>query len=171
MGDTWVRVGAQCEISGEGLVVKKTKGGNYNRLCVAGAVLSSGVHTWEVVIDAGAVANQSIIMFIGVAREELDVEKGNYNKKGEGWYLRPNDGSLFGGEHEAADDHGPRSFSIGDRVGVRLDLGDGSLKFYKNGEAFGTGFPAGTISGSVVRAVELVCSGQSITLVPGAVLA
>merc|ERR1711933_33110 len=57
-------------------------------------------------------------------------------------------------------------FLVGDRVGVQLNCDDGSMCFYKNGELFGIPFPAGTIKGPVVRAVELLCSGQSVTLVP-----
>merc|ERR1711988_836805 len=57
-------------------------------------------------------------------------------------------------------------FRVGDRVGLQLNLDDGSLSFYKNGEEFGIPFPAGTIKGPVVRAAELLCKGQSLTLVP-----
>ena len=52
-----------------------------------------------------------------------------------------------------------------------MNCENGSLSFYKNGEAIAGGFPAGTITGPVVGAVELLCIGQSLTLVPEATLA
>ena len=52
----------------------------------------------------------------------------------------------------------------GDRVGLRLDTDQCSLTLYKNGEALDAGFPAGTITGPVVGAVELLCIGQALTL-------
>ena len=45
-----------------------------------------------------------------------------------------------------------------------MNCDDGSLRFYKNGEALDAGFPAGTITGPVVGAVELLCIGQALTL-------
>jgi len=165
---TWARAGSTCEIAGD--VLTKTRGGNYNRLATTEETMAAGVHEWEVTLTAGATANQSLALYIGVARENLDVEKGGYSKRGDGWYIRANDGGLWGGGLESADSQGTRAFVIGDRVGVRLDTGDGSLRFFKNGVAFGAGFPAGSIGGPVVAAAELVCPGQCITLVRGAAL-
>ena len=61
-----------------------------------------------------------------------------------------------------------KCFQVGDKIGIRINLDDGSLKFYKNGQAMDVGFPAGTISGPVVGAVELLTVGQALTLVPEA---
>jgi hypothetical protein len=46
-------------------------------------------------------------------------------------------------------------FKHSDRVGVLLDLNSGSLLFFKNGVQHGPGYPAGSVTGPVVVAVEL----------------
>lgn len=167
----WARASTTCEISGDGLVLKKVRGGNYNRLASGAEKMGTGVHEWEVEMTAGATANKSITMYVGVVRDGLDVEKGNHFKQGNGWFLRPDDGSLYGaGLDLGSGGQGQGAFTCGDRVGVRLDLGDGTLQFFKNGIAFGAGFSAGTIAGEVVMAVELVCPGQSVTLKQGGAL-
>jgi hypothetical protein len=43
----------------------------------------------------------------------------------------------------------------GDRVGMLLDLDKGSLDFFKNGVPFGRGYPAGSVTGPVVHALQL----------------
>ena len=52
-----------------------------------------------------------------------------------------------------------------------MNCDEGSLHFYKNGKAMDVGFPAGTITGPVVGAVELMCIGQALTLMLEAKLA
>jgi hypothetical protein len=47
------------------------------------------------------------------------------------------------------------SYEQGDRVGVLLDLGDGSLRFFKNGAQHGPGYGAGSVTGPVVAAVQM----------------
>jgi hypothetical protein len=54
----------------------------------------------------------------------------------------------------------------GDRVGMLLDLNNGSLCFFKNGEKHGDGYPAGTVTGPVVAAVRMSSSGSSVRLLP-----
>lgn len=161
--DSFTHIGSNMEVSEGGLVLTKKNGSNYNRHCACSEVLSSGVHTWEIVMTSGAISNGQLSMMVGVSKEGLDVEKGNHNKKGSAWYMYTSDGSLCGGDKQRDDEQG-KNFGLGDRVGCRLDFGDGSLKFYCNGKVLGPGFPAGTITEPVVRAVELVCPGQSVTL-------
>ena len=54
----------------------------------------------------------------------------------------------------------------GDRVGMLLDLNDGSLCFFRNGEEHGEGYPAGTVTGPVVAAVRMSSCGSSVRLLP-----
>merc|ERR1712060_875438 len=159
---TWNTFGQTMKVSGEGLVLTKETGGDYFRHVAAGEVLSSGVHTWEVEITSGAMTNGNRDMHIGVAKQGCDVEKGDHHNKGNAWYLRTHDGALYGGDMEEDDVKGKgKFFRVGDKVGMRLNCDDGSLHFYKNGEDFGSEFPAGTITMPVVRAVELKMKGQS----------
>ncbi|CAE7645274.1 unnamed protein product [Symbiodinium sp. CCMP2592] len=187
MPDAWDKFGKTVEVSGEGMVLTKTTGGNYSRHAAAKELLTSGVHTWEVELTSGAIQNNNRDMFIGVAAPGCDVEKGDHHDKGKAWYLRTHDGNIYGGDIDTEDAAKKgKFFVVGDRVGLRLDCNDGSLCFYKNGEPFGEPrsvlgilfllwfeeqFPPGTISMPVVRAVELKCNGQSVTLFPQAQLA
>mmetsp|Transcript_38306 Transcript_38306/g.69221 ORF Transcript_38306/g.69221 Transcript_38306/m.69221 type:complete len:184 (+) Transcript_38306:90-641(+) len=183
MSVIWDSSGQTMEVSGEGLVLTKTSGGDYYRHAAAGEVLSSGVHTWEVEVTSGAGTNGNRDMLIGVAKQGCDVEKGDHHEKGNAWYLRTQDGTLrrkYADDSDEDDDlvvglgtgeKKGKLFAAGDRMGLRLDCDDGSLRFYKNGEPFGKEFPAGTIKEPVVRAVELKMRGQSVTLKPNVELA
>lgn len=162
----WAQWGKTMEVSGDG-VVRKVSGGNYARHVAGKELLSSGVHCWEVEVTSGATANNNRDIYIGVAVPGCDVEKGEHHEKGKAWYLRTHDGNTYGSnvENEDAAKKG-KLFVPGDRVGLRLDCNDGSLRFYRNGEPFGDQFPPGSITSPVVRAVELKCQGQSVTLLP-----
>ena len=50
---------------------------------------------------------------------------------------------------------GGYGYKKGDRVGVLLDLDDGSLRFFKNGVEHGPGYPAGSVTGPVARAAQM----------------
>jgi hypothetical protein len=52
----------------------------------------------------------------------------------------------------------------GDRVGVLLDLDDGSLRFFKNGVQHGPGYPARSVTGPVVHAAHMMNGGSSVRL-------
>jgi hypothetical protein len=53
-------------------------------------------------------------------------------------------------------------------VGVLLDLNDGSLRFFKNGVQHGPGYPAGSVTGPVVAAVQMYGKDESVRLLPKA---
>ena len=63
-------------------------------------------------------------------------------------------------------------FKQGDRMGILLDLDDGSLRFFKNGVEHGPGYPAGSVTGPVALAAHMYYNddeGQSaVRLLPGA---
>ena len=58
-------------------------------------------------------------------------------------------------------------YEQGDRVGVLLDLNNGSLLFFKNGVQNGPGYPAGSVTGPVVAAVEMGFRGNKFRLHAG----
>jgi hypothetical protein len=47
---------------------------------------------------------------------------------------------------------------------VRLDLNDGSLCFFKNSVKHGIGYPAGSVAGPVVHAVQLFAQHASVRM-------
>ena len=71
------------------------------------------------------------------------------------------------GNGKACDD-AAGGFKKADRVGVLLDLGDGSLRFFKNGAQHGPGYAAGSVTGPVVAAVQLFTYNKSVRLLANA---
>ena len=46
-------------------------------------------------------------------------------------------------------------FNNGDRMGILLDLDDGSLRFFKNGVEHGSGYSAGSVTGPVALGAQM----------------
>jgi hypothetical protein len=124
-----------------------------------GIELTEGRHYWEVKILSGGMAS----MYVGVTRPNLD-PVGDYMEEDctDGWFIRTGCGSLYGNDKEDSDAAG--RCDQGDRVGVLLDLNNGSLLFFKNGVQHGPGYAAGSVTGPVVAAVEIGAETASIRL-------
>jgi hypothetical protein len=92
-------------------------------------------------------------VYIGVSKPDLNLEAQNGATMNT-WYLRGTNGALYGNGKVREDEQG--KIQVGDRIGVLLDLrpGKGTLAFYLNGTAYGSGFTSG-VQGPVVRAVEM----------------
>jgi hypothetical protein len=111
--------------------------------------LTEGRHYWEVEL----LSEKINAIYVGVTRPNLDLEgQYKYSDCTDGWFIRT-DGCLYGNGKEGHDYAG--YYDQGDRVGVLLDLNNGSLLFFKNGVQHGPGYPAGSVTGPVVAAVEL----------------
>jgi hypothetical protein len=94
-------------------------------------------------------------IFIGISRPNLEPTEWYCRRDcTDGWFMYAYDGSLWGNGKYQDDRAG--GFKQGDRVGVLLDLGDGSLRFFKNGAQHGPGYAAGSVTGPVVAAVQMV---------------
>jgi hypothetical protein len=106
------------------------------------------------------------MIFIGISRPNLDPTGtfwgGNCT---DGWFMTAN-GALYGNGKESDDIAG--GYSQGDGVGVLLDLDNGSLCFFKNGVQNGPGFPAGSVTGPVVAAVQMYFKDASVRMLPNA---
>jgi hypothetical protein len=66
------------------------------------------------------------------------------------WMLDARGGSLNGNGKDYRDDHAG-GYKQGDRVGMLLDLGDSSLRFFRNGTQHGPGYAAGSVTGPQCR--------------------
>jgi hypothetical protein len=124
-----------------------------------GIELTEGRHYWEVEL----LSEDVLGIFVGVSRPNLD-PVGDYllSDCTDGWFIRANSGPLLGNGREGDDPAGDNT--QGDRVRVLLDLNNGSLLFFKNGVQHGPGYPAGSVTGPVVAAVELGFEGNMVRL-------
>jgi hypothetical protein len=132
-------------------------------LTTTGVELTEGTHYWEV----GLLSEEVKCIFIGISRPNLN-PAGEYWKRDctDGWFIEPSHGTLCGNGKYVVDAAG--AYKQGDRVGVLLDLGNGSLRFFKNGVQHGPGYAAGSVTGPVVAAVHMVNKGESVRLLPNA---
>jgi hypothetical protein len=130
-------------------------------LTTTGIELAEGKHYWEVELMSKAVS----MTFVGIIRPNLN-PTGDYYESDDGWLMYAYNGAL------KEEDDGPGPCKQGDRVGVLLDLDDGSLRFFKNGVQHGPGYPAGSVTGPVVHAVQMYGGGgaesESVRLLPNA---
>jgi hypothetical protein len=138
-------------LSEDGAVATKLGNNNNSTLVTSGVELTAGKHYWEVELlndDNGAV-------YIGVTRPNLDPD-GDYagRESTDVWFI-----CTYGGFAHLDIDKG-------DRVGVLLDLDEGSLRFFKNGVQHGAGYPAGSVTGPVVCAMQLFAFNTSARLLP-----
>jgi hypothetical protein len=125
--------------------------------------LTQGKHYWEVTLISESVMD----IYIGISRPNLN-PKGEYlgSKRTDGWFIRAYFGNLYGNGKYSQNHAG--ECKQGDRVGVLLDLGSGSLRFFKNGVQHGPGYAAGSVTGPVVAAVHMYWKDESVRLLPNA---
>jgi hypothetical protein len=153
------------ELSEEGLVATQIRYDDRYLLTTTGVELTEGKHYWEVELLSEYVGDT----FIGISRPNLDPTGGFRNLERDctdGWCIRAADGTLYGNGKAYDDTAG--GYEKGDRVGVLLDLDDGSLRFFKNGVQHGPGYGAGSVKGPVVTAVQMCYGNQSVRLLPNA---
>jgi hypothetical protein len=149
------------KLSEDGTVAAQTAeitDADYSRV-TTGVELTEGRHYWEVELRSEGVAG----IYVGVSRPNLD-PVGDYigRECTEGWFTEAYEGSLWGNGKAGDDQAG--DYDQGDRVGVLLDLNNGSLLFFKNGVQHGPGYPAGSVTGPVVAALELCFANQAVKL-------
>jgi hypothetical protein len=126
---------------------------NATAVVTSGIELRHGRHFWEVEAMKGG-------FYVGVSRPNLDPSL-DYavGVCTEGWFIHFTTGGLYGNGKQS-DDEAAR-FVSGDRIGVLLDLNNGSLLFFMNGVQYGSGYPAGSVRGPVVHALQFYYSGLS----------
>jgi hypothetical protein len=143
-------------------------------LMTSGVALSAGKHYWEVeFLDDG----DQVGVFVGVTRPNLDPNgtdgwseldhSWRTAARTDVWYVSTTGGGLCGNGKGDEDQAG--SIDVGARVGVLLDLEEGSLRFFMNDVQHGPGYPAGSVNGPVVCAVHSCGYGTSVRLLPQAI--
>jgi hypothetical protein len=149
-------------LSEDGAVATQSQHGSYT-LTTTGTEITAGKHYWEVELLSESVD----VILIGISRPNLD-PTGLYFDEDctSGWFIRAYFGSLYGNGKQDDDKAGP--YKQGDRVGVLLDLDNGSLRFFKNGVQHGSGYAAGSVTGTVVAAVQMCRMNTSVRLLPNA---
>ena len=136
---------------------------NRMSLTTTGTEITEGKHYWEVEL----LLEDMNSINIGISRPNLDPTREYLDSEcTDGWFMDAFDGSLCGNGKEEADEAG--EYKQGDRVGVLLDLGNGSLRFFKNGVEHGPGYAAGSVTGPVVAAVQLYWEDASARMLPNA---
>jgi hypothetical protein len=125
--------------------------------------LTEGKHYWEVELLSERVTN----IVVGVSSPNLD-PTGDYalSECTDGWFIDAYYGSLCGNSKQGDDQAG--AYKQGDHLGVLLDLDNGSLRFFKNGVQHGPGYPAGSVTGPVVAAVQMFHEDASVRMLPNA---
>jgi hypothetical protein len=129
-------------------------------LTTTGTELTEGKRYWEVELLTEKVN-------IGISRPHLNPAKAYFPREcTDGWFINALNGGLCGnGKHY---DDAAIPYMQGDRVGVLLDLNNGSLRFFKNGVQHGPGYPAGSVTGPVVAAVQMYIKDAGVRLLPNA---
>jgi hypothetical protein len=149
-------------LSEGGAVATQTTDGR-SSLTTTEIELTEGKHYWEVEL----LSKQMGGTFIGISRPNLD-PRGEYLRKDctDVWFMFALDGALRGNGKYYDDKAG--AYKQGDRVGVLLDLDNGSLRFFKNGVQHGPGYPAGSVTGPVLHTVHMYLTADSVRLLPNA---
>jgi hypothetical protein len=132
-------------------------------LTTSGTEITEGKHYWEVEL----LSEDVCYILIGISRPNLD-STGDYFIRDctDSWFMYAADGALYSNGKENDDVAG--EYKQGDRVGVLLDLDNGSLRFFKNGVQHGPGYAAGSVAGPVVHAVAMANKDNSVRMLPNA---
>jgi hypothetical protein len=160
----WRTFPAGCVTLSEGGAVAKQTAHRQSSLTTTGTELTEGKHYWEVELLSEVMTG----IYIGISRPNLD-PTGDYASYDSinGWFIAAEYGGLWGNGKGHSDAAG--SYKQGDRVGVLLDLENGSLRFFKNGVEHGPGYAAGSVTGPVVAAAQMTRSSLTgVRLLPNA---
>jgi hypothetical protein len=169
LGWRWDACGSEMTLSEDGLVATMNTG--RWQLVTGGSPMTEGRHYWEVEYASADASRISFMdasqvnFMVGAARPGLDHDKGHQVSNG-AYFIGGASGSLYGNGKKRADPQGP--FATGDRIGVLLDLDAGWMRIYRNGKRCVPGFTEG-VTGPLVRAVQLLCAGDKVTVLPGSV--
>ena len=132
----------------DGKVVMQKKNHEWS-MTHTGTALTEGRHYWEVEVLVRGYA------MIGVCIPSADTRQwhGKFNDT-TAWLMDTSKGALWGNGKSEEDAVG--GFKHKDRMGILLDLDEGSLLFFKNGVQHGPGYPPDSVTGPVALGVQMV---------------
>jgi hypothetical protein len=143
----------------EGGSVATSHNRNYT-LVTSGIELVADQHFWEVEL----LSKEMSQTFIGITRPNLEPCRQLFGQQSTGgWLIGCYTGGLRGNGKSSDDRAG--GYKQGDRVGLLLNLKNGSLRFFKNGVMHGPGFPAGSVTGPVVHAIQFAAEYRATGVV------
>ena len=159
----WRTFPAACITLSEGGAVATQTVDYLESLTTTGIEIIEGKHYSEVELLSENVDS----IYIGISRPNLN-PAGTYflSNCTDGWFIHAYGGGLCGNGKHYHDAVG--EYKQGDRVGMLLDLDNGSLRFFKNGVEHGPGYAAGSVTGPVVHAVHMYHKDCSVRLLPNA---
>jgi hypothetical protein len=134
-----------------------------NSLTTTETELTEGKDYWELELLSESVKD----ILVGISRPNLNPTGEYYRREcTDSWFIDAYLGTLYGNGKQRDDEAG--GYKQGDRVGMLLDLENGSLRFFKNGVQHGPGYAAGSVTGPVVAAVQMYWKDESVRLLPNA---
>jgi hypothetical protein len=175
---TWDRHASNITLSNGGMTAQSDIG-DFGARTILGGTVMTGKQYVEVELHGsteprdGSDPHGMGSLFVGAARTSLVIpaprgDRGNH-KSMDAWFMLVSDGSLCGNGKEYSDRG--RGYKDGDRLGILVDLNDGCLLFFKNGQKNGPGFTSG-VTGSIVLAMFFgdgtAGAGRSATILAGA---
>ena len=131
--------------------------------------MTEGRHDWEVAIVDYMDGDLFSVGACG-CRPDADITPSHFRQEHTTAWLISDGGRLFGngkggGTYALV---APSVIVNGDRMGILLDLDDGSLRFFRNGVEHGPGYPAGSVTGPVALAAHMSHEGTALRLLPDA---
>jgi hypothetical protein len=146
------------KVSEDGLIAAMDSKESEHELVMSGYEMTEGRHYWEVELREQAPGG----FFVGVTRPKLN-PKVDYAVRSsmDAWFVDASNGLLYGNSQEGDESPPHQDFDEsllclnGKRIGMLLDLDEGSLLFFKNGKQHGPGYPTGSVTGPVVHALSM----------------
>jgi hypothetical protein len=163
----WTFYSSNVAVTNNGFIATKLSG-NCGEFVTCEQPLLAGIHYWEVEVLDGELDD----LHIGVIKPDMERKaKEDYYDYAEHCepftsFIRADNGCLYGNGMNA--DYEAGRFECGDKVGILLDLGAGSMQFFKNGSKHGPGFPPNSIDSPVVPALLMYSEGDSVKLLSNA---
>lgn len=137
---------------------------SYYTLATTNKILRNGIHYLELEI----VSDNIYGLYVGVCKLNLNptIEYGHKNDT-DTWLMFVSQGTLFGNGYFRVSNNDNISFKKKDKIGILLNLDNGSLTFIKN-RKYRFGFCNGSVTGPVKFAAFIVDEDTSIKIIENA---